>query len=241
MDTWLTAALASLEAIGAWRYLVAFVGMFCETSLLIGLVVPGDTIVLITATANKDGVDWLLLVLTVIAGSLAGESLGYALGSWFGDRLRAGRLGRRIGEDQWLRAERWLDRRGGVAIFVSRFLPVLHALVPVTVGAGEMPYRRFLAWTAPACTLWALIYVSVGTAAGTSYRALSGTLHFASWVLLGVMLVFLVAVAFGKRLLHRFERRDTGVEADAVADATDEADPAVTTNEAGADRRPPRP
>ncbi|HEY8319111.1 MAG TPA: DedA family protein [Amnibacterium sp.] len=236
VDQWLTAALASLEAIGAWRYLVAFVGMFCETSLLIGLIVPGDTIVLITATANKDGVEWLLLLLSVIAGSLAGESVGYALGAWFGDRLRAGRLGQRIGEEHWLRAERWLDQRGGVAIFVSRFLPVLHAVVPVTVGAGEMPYRRFLAWTAPACTLWALIYVSVGTVAGTSYRALSGTLHFASWILLGVMLVFLLAVAFGKRLLHRFEHHETRVDKTRV-----EAAEAGTTNEAGADRRPPRP
>ena len=85
--------------------------------------------------------------------------------------------------------------------------------------------------TAPACTLWAIIYVSVGTLAGTSYRALSGTLHFASWILLGVLLVFLLAVAFGKRLLHRFERRETRVE----------ADEAVTTNEAGADRHLPRP
>jgi len=224
VDSWLTAALAGLEAIGAWRYLVAFLGMFCETSLFVGLVVPGDTIVLVTATANRGFVEWLLLLLVVIGGSLAGESVGYALGAWFGDRLKVSRLGRRIGEHQWERAERWLQRRGGVAIFVSRFLPVLHALVPVTVGAGDLPYRRFLAWTAPACTLWALIYVSVGTAAGTSYRMLSGTLHFASWLLLGVIVVFLVAVALGKRLVHRFERRDN----------------AETRSGAGADARPPR-
>lgn len=230
MDAWLTAALAGLEAIGAWRYLVAFVGMFCETSLFVGLVVPGDTIVLVTATANKGAVEWLLLLLVVIAGSLLGESVGYALGAWFGDRLRASRLGQRIGEQHWLRAERWLSRRGGLAIFVSRFLPVLHALVPVTVGASDVPYRRFLAWTAPACTLWALIYVSVGTAAGTSYRALSGTLHFASWILLGALVVFLVAIALGKRLLHRFERRETRME-----------DPVETPDGAGADARPPRP
>ena len=230
MDAWLTAMLASLEAIGAWRYLVAFVGMFCETSLFIGLVVPGDSVVLVTATANKGFVEWLLLVLTVIAGSLAGESVGYAIGAWFGDRLRASRLGQRIGERQWLRAERWLNRRGGVAIFVSRFLPLLHALVPVTVGASDVPYRRFLAWTAPACTLWAAIYVSVGTAAGSSYRALSGTLHFASWILLGAFVVFLIAVAFGKRLLRRYERRETRM---------DEAP--ERTDEAAADARPPRP
>ncbi len=228
VDAWLTALLASLEAIGAWRYLVAFGGMFCETSLFLGLVVPGDSLVLLTATANRGFLQWLLLLLAVITGSLAGESVGYAIGAWFGDRLRASRLGQRIGEHQWLRAERWLNRRGGAAIFISRFLPVLHALVPVTVGASDVPYRRFIAWTAPACALWALIYVSVGTAAGSSYRALSGTLHFASWILLGALVVFLLAIALGKRLLHRFARREMRVE-----------EPA-TTNGAGADARPPR-
>jgi membrane-associated protein len=241
VDAWLTAALAGLEAIGAWRYLVAFVGMFCETSLFVGLVVPGDTIVLVTATANKGVLEWLLLLLVVIAGSLTGESVGYAIGAWFGDRLRASRLGQRIGEQHWLRAERWLSRRGGLAIFISRFLPILHALVPVTVGASDVPYRRFLAWTAPACTLWALIYVSVGTAAGTSYRALSGTLHFASWILLGALVVFLVAIALGKRLLHRFERRETRVEEPVAEEAADAEDAARTPDGAGADARPPRP
>lgn len=209
MDAWLTAALEGLAALGAWRYIVAFIGMFCETSLFIGLVVPGDTIVLFTSAANKSLGQWLLLLVAVIAGSLAGESVGYAIGHWFGPRLRAGRLGRRIGEPQWRRADVWLERRGGFAIFLSRFLPVLHALVPVTVGASEYPYRRFIAWTAPACVLWALIYVTVGTLAGSSYRALSGTLHFASWLLLGALVVFLLVIAFGKRLLHRFERRAT--------------------------------
>ncbi len=209
MDAWLTAALEGLAAIGAWRYLVAFVGMFCETSLFIGLVIPGDTIVLFTSAANDGLLEWLFLLVAVIVGSLAGESVGYAIGHWFGPRLRVSRLGRRIGEPQWVRADRWLERRGGLAVFLSRFLPVLHALVPVTVGASDFPYRRFLAWTAPACTLWALIYVTVGTLAGSSYRALSGTLHFASWLLFGALVVFLFVVAFGKRLLHRFERRTT--------------------------------
>ncbi|WP_375400652.1 DedA family protein [uncultured Amnibacterium sp.] len=209
MDAALTDALEAVAAIGAWRFVVAFVGMFAETSLFVGLLIPGDTLVLVTSTANHDALDWLLLLLAVIAGSLAGESVGYLIGAWFGPRLRTGRLGRRIGERQWLRAEHWVQRRGGVAILISRFLPVLHALVPVTTGMSEYPYRRFLAWTTPACVAWALLYVSVGTAAGRSFRELSGTLHFAGWIVLAVIVVFLVAVVMGKRLLHRFERRTT--------------------------------
>ena len=207
MDAYLTSLLEALASIGGWRFLVAFLGIFAETSLFIGLLIPGDTIVLFTSTANRTFLDWLLLLLTVLAGSLAGESLGYLIGAWFGPRLRASRLGARIGERNWVRAELWVTRRGGLAIFLSRFLPILHALVPVTVGMSEYPYRRFLAWTAPACLLWGLVYVSVGTAAGSSYRSLSQELHFAGWIFFGVLIAFLLLVWGGKKLLHRLERR----------------------------------
>lgn len=202
----MTALLEGLAGLGAWRYAVAFIGMFCETSLFIGLLIPGDTIVLFTATAGRDALDWVLLVLAVITGSLAGESVGFVIGRYFGPRLRMSRLGRRIGERHVLRAEAWLDRRGGVAILLSRFLPVMHALIPVTVGASHYPYRRFLAWTAPACVVWACLYVSVGQAAGASYEALAQDLHFAGWIVLGGIVVFFLAVWLGKRFLHRLER-----------------------------------
>lgn len=167
---------------------------------------PGDTIVLATATVTRGIADWLLLLLAVVSGSLGGETVGFVIGRFFGPRLRVSRLGRRLGERQVLRAEQWLERRGGVAIFISRFLPVMHALVPVTVGASHYPYRRFLGWTVPACVLWAAVYITVGTVAGTSYRALTRELHFAGWIVLGGVVVFLVAVVVGKRLLHRLER-----------------------------------
>ena len=77
-------------------------------------------------------------------------------------------LGQRLGEDNWTRAELYLRRRGGPAIFLSRFLPVLHSLVPLTVGMSGFSYRRFMAWTTPACTVWAIAYVGVGAAA--NYR-----------------------------------------------------------------------
>jgi membrane-associated protein len=206
LDAWLTTLLEGLAGLGAWRYAVAFIGMFCETSLFVGLVIPGDTIVLFTATAGRGPVEWVLLVLAVVSGSLAGETLGFVIGRFFGPRLRMSRIGRRIGEPHMLRAERWLDRRGGLAVFLSRFLPIMHALIPVTVGASSYPYRRFLAWTAPACVLWAAIYVSVGQAAGSSYRALAQELHFAGWLVLGGVVVFLLLAWLGKRLLHRLER-----------------------------------
>jgi len=189
------------------RTLIAGVGMFCETSILIGLIVPGDTIVIVASTGVASPVEYVALLVAVVAGSLAGESVGFALGRWFGHGIRHSRLGRRIGEANWERAERYVRRRGGPAVFVSRFLPVLHSLVPLTAGAGEMAYRRFMAWTAPACALWATLYVTFGALAAGSVRRLAGQIHVIGYIFVGVVVLFLVAVLVIRKLVERHQAR----------------------------------
>ncbi|HWH97082.1 MAG TPA: DedA family protein, partial [Pseudolysinimonas sp.] len=163
MLLWLLDLVRSVDP--AARTLLAGGGIFLETSLLVGLIVPGDTIVLVAATAVQTPVQYIALMVAVILGALGGESVGFALGRLFGPKIRDSRLGSRIGVRNWQRAANYVDRRGGIAVFVSRFLPVLHSLVPVTVGMSNMPYRRFIAWTTPACIVWAFAYVTFGSVA----------------------------------------------------------------------------
>lgn len=190
-----------------WRTLLAGLAIFLETTILAGLIVPGDTVVIVSATGVTSPLQFLALALTVIVGALCGESVGFYLGRWFGPRIRASRLGRRLGEKNWLRAERYLDRRGGIAVFLSRFLPVLHSLIPLTVGMSGMRYRTFMAWTAPACVLWSFAYVGVGAAAAGGYRELSDSLHYAGYLFVGAIVVFVLLVIAGKKLLNRAEAR----------------------------------
>ena len=189
------------------RIALAGLAMFLETSILVGLVVPGDTIVIVSSTAVESPLQYIALLLTVIVGSLAGESVGFALGRLFGPKLRASRLGQRIGRKHWHSAELYLERRGGLAVFISRFLPVLHALIPVTVGMSPMPFRRFMAWTAPACTIWAGLYVTVGTAVAGGYRSVSDQAHYAGYLFVGTIVLFLLLALGAKTLLHRSERK----------------------------------
>lgn len=189
------------------RTTLAGIAMFLETSILVGLVVPGDTIVIVASTAVSSTLGYWSLLVAVVGGSLAGESLGFALGRLFGHRLRASRLGSRIGGGHWVRAEVYLARRGGLAVFISRFLPVLHALIPLTVGMSQMTYRRFLAWTAPACTLWAFAYITVGTLAAGSYRTVGDKLHYAGYLFAAAMVLFLLLVVGIRTLLTRSQRK----------------------------------
>jgi membrane-associated protein len=223
---WLLDLVQSVDPV--LRTLLAGLGIFLETSVLVGLVVPGDTMVLVASTAVDGPVQYLSMVLVVIAGAIGGESVGFA-------------LGRKIGEHNWVRAENYLERRGGIAVFVSRFLPVLHSLIPLTVGMSTMTYRKFIAWTIPACVIWSTAYVTVGSVAAGTFRELSEKLHFAGYLFVGVIVVFLVAVLIVKKVLHRSEERHMTADVASDAVATPEAGAATMTDLSGAPRQRPLP
>jgi membrane-associated protein len=202
---WLLATVHSVDP--TLRVLLAGVAMLFETSILLGLIVPGDSVVLVAATAVSGPVEFVSLAVAVIVGSLAGESIGFWLGHFFGPRIRRSRLGQRIGEKNWVRAETYLERRGGIAVAISRFLPVLHSLVPVVVGTSAMRYRVFIAWTAPACAIWAITYISVGAFAAGSYRRLQGQLQGAGLIFVGIILLALIMIFLVRKAIERRESR----------------------------------
>jgi membrane protein DedA with SNARE-associated domain len=169
--TWLFNAVHSIEPL--MRDLIAFGAIFSETSLFLGLIVPGDSVVLITASSLQGIADFMGLMLFVILGSLAGESVGFYVGRVFGKRIRASWLGQKIGEKNWELGDAFVHKRGGVAVAISRFIPVLHSLVPVIAGMTKMTYRTFITWTVAACALWSGVYVSLGWIAGETWKRLA--------------------------------------------------------------------
>jgi membrane protein DedA with SNARE-associated domain len=204
----LTYILDSVQSVDpVLRTVLAGLAIMLETSILVGLIVPGDTVVIVASTAVGSPVEASFLIAAVIIGALIGESVGFALGRFFGPKIRQSRLGDRIGRKHWDQAERYLARRGGIAVFISRFLPVLHSLIPVTVGMSAMRYRTFMAWTVPATTIWSIAYVSVGALAAGSFRELLDQLHYAGYIFVGIVAGFAVLAIVAKKLLQRSQRR----------------------------------
>ena len=156
-----------------------------ETSVLIGLVVPGDTIVLVAVHRRRrrrrvpradvrrhrrraDRREHRLRARPVVRPAHPPLAAG------------AG-----IGEENWARAQRYLDRRGGPAVFISRFLPVLHSARSAHRGHEHDALPEVHGWTVPACVIWAFAYVTVGWLAAGSYRELSRELHWAGYLFVG--------------------------------------------------------
>jgi len=203
---WFLAGVGSVDPV--LRVGLAGLAIMLETSVLIGLVIPGDATVLVAASGVQSTTEYFVLIAVIIVGSLLGESIGFALGHTFGPAIQRSRMGRWIGHKNWRAAERFLEHRGGWAIFISRFLPVLHSLVPLTAGITGMEYRKFMMWTTPACFIWAGAYVTVGWTAKLTFDELSQSLHFAGYIFVGIIALFIAVMAILKKSLKRYTHHD---------------------------------
>ena len=184
----LTALLAGVG--GPWVYLL--IGLFAaaESAAFVGLLVPGETLMLLGGVLAATGqVELVGVVLVAVFGAVTGDQVGYTLGRSLGPSLRSGRAGRWIGHARWAVAEDFVARRGGPAVLLARWIGFLRAVVPAAAGAVGVPRATFLAWNAVGGAVWATTVVGAGFLAGASWPTLQRDLGAAGLVGGAVVLV----------------------------------------------------
>lgn len=198
---------------GPLVYAVIAALVFLEAAAFIGLVVPGETALLLGgALAAQGGVSvWLLFALTAV-GAVLGDSMGYWMGRRFGPRLERSRAGRWVGAERWRRADDLVARRGPGAVALGRWVGILRALVPPAAGMARMPYRRFLLANVLGGVGWVAGVLGLGFGAGGSVAAASSALGTLSAVGLTIAVGFVAVM--GIKALQR--RRSHTASPDAV-------------------------
>ena len=195
-----------LSTVDQWMVLLfTFLTSGIEMTFLAGLLVPGESVVMLAAALPDGPAGFAVVVLVGTAGALCGQMLGYAVGRVFGERLRGTRLGRRIGAERFDRAEAYLRERGAPALVAVRFVAVIHAVVPIVAGAVRMPFGRFLLWSGLGTALWVSAFATAG--ALTAGADATGGLGL---VLTAVGATCLGAVPFAARLVRRAFTRHGG-------------------------------
>ena len=140
-----------------------------ETSLFVGLLVPGEAALLLAVGVL--GARWAVpLFGAAVAANLIGQTGGYWLGRALGPGLRRSWAGRKIGEHRWAAAEAIVHGSGGRALITTRFVAVVHSVVPAVVGTLRLPFRRFLVLAATGAALWAAVLTAAAVALGEAAR-----------------------------------------------------------------------
>jgi membrane-associated protein len=194
------------EQVGGWLYLVAAGLAFAEAAILVGMVLPGETALLVAGYFCHEGVlDVRIMLPLAVAAAVGGDSVGYAFGRRFGPPLRASRLGGWVGEHRWDRVDGFLHRHGGKAVLLGRLTALLRALVPSMSGMARMRYRTFLIWNAAGGVLWAGACVWLGYAFAASLHTVE---RYATWAPLPLVVLVAVALVGNDIRRKRRERRE---------------------------------
>jgi len=181
-------------------YAAVFLFAFFESLPLLGLFVPGSTLIVGASILVPSGALSLApLLVAAITGSVAGDTASFAVGRYYGrDLLSLGPLARRselIG-----RARGFLDRHGGKGILLGRFTPPLRGIVPAVAGVTRIGWGRFLIAASVAAVGWAPAHIVPGALIGASLQLAGAvTARLAGFILLlllfGYLLIFAVRSA----------------------------------------------
>lgn len=138
-------------------YIGLFIIIFAETGLLVGFLLPGDTLLITTGLMiQQNRVDlniWWLIPLLIVA-AVVGDAVGYQIGKHSGPRIFRKEDGRFFRKDHLLRAKAFYERHGGKTIVIARFLAFIRTFAPTVAGAAEMPYRKFAVYNITGGVAW---------------------------------------------------------------------------------------
>lgn len=190
----------------AWGYWAVILGLFIEDA---GVPVPGETILIFSsfvAYQHHQLKLWLIIVCG-IAAATSGDNLGYWIGRKGGrPLLERWKHLMRVSSEDIAAGEDLLRRRGPVAIFFARFLPIMRIVAGPLAGVLRMEWRRFALFNFLGACTWVATIAGVGYAFGSRYGALENLLRRANVVLL--IVVLMGAAYLWKR--HRRQRRPAG-------------------------------
>ena len=151
-----TPNLSTLGAVAIYAVIWGFV--FAECGLLIGFLLPGDTMLfavgLVAATPGSD-VNLALLIAGTVVAAIAGNHVGFVLGRRYGRTWVEQRSSARA-RDHVRRAEGFYDRYGAIAVVVARWIPWVRTFTPVVAGAAAMDVRRFTVANVAGALPWAI-------------------------------------------------------------------------------------
>ena len=189
MATWIEGIVQSTGVLGI-AFLMLLENVFPP--------IPSEVIMPLAGySASQGDANIVLIIIAGIVGSLAGAYFWYLVGFWIGEeRLKnlADRFGRwmTVSREDIDKADDWFDTHGHKAVMVGRIIPTIRTLISVPAGLSEMPWKRFLIYSAIGTAVWTTGLALLGFWLGSQYERVGEWLDPISLGVVGLILVLYV-------------------------------------------------
>lgn len=188
-----------INGFGAFALIGVCAIVFAETGLLVGFLLPGDTLLVITGLLTFAGVIeidiWWVCLAIGFAAFLGGE-VGYLIGHKFGpkvfERKESGLFSRKNVE----RTNAFFERFGGLAVILARFVPILRTFVPVAAGVGHMNYKKYSLYNFIGAMIWGAGLTFFGFLIGYIPPVADFVREYIDVILLGAVTITLIPTVY---------------------------------------------
>jgi membrane-associated protein len=190
-----------IEGFGPWAILGVCLIIFAETGLLIGFLLPGDTLLVITGLLSFGPnrlihVDiWWVALAIGFAAFLGGEA-GYLIGRKAGPRIFERKETGLFSIANVKRTNAFFERFGGFAVILARFVPVVRTFAPIAAGVGHMNYRKYSVYNIIGAVIWAAGLTIGGYLLGYIPPVAHFVTHYIDVILLAAVVVTLIPTIY---------------------------------------------
>jgi len=155
--------------LSGWLGYAALFGIvFSETGLLVGLFLPGDSLLFtvgVVAGAGHLDIVWVNAVL--MCAAMMGDSTGYWLGRTTGPRIFNRPDSLLFKQEYITRTNAFYERYGGKTLIMARFVPIVRTFASYVAGVGQMRYLRFLPFSIGGGVGWVFSMTMLGYSLGS--------------------------------------------------------------------------
>ena len=139
--------LLSTGMSGWWGYALLTAIVFSETGLLVGFVLPGDSLLFtIGVVAGAGQLNILVIIVLLICACMIGDWCGYLLGRRAGPAIFKRPNSRFFKQEHLQRTHEFYEKYGGKTIIYAKFVPIIRTFAPFVAGVGRMRYSSFASY-----------------------------------------------------------------------------------------------
>lgn len=186
---------------GWWGYVLLASIVFAETGLLVGLFLPGDSLLFTVGVVCGAGqLDIVQICSLLVVASIAGDQSGYLLGHRTGPKIFSRKDSRFFKQHYVTQTREFYDKHGGKTLIYAKFVPIVRTFAPFMAGVGKMRYTKFVSYNIFGGIGWVVSMTLAGYYLGKIPLVRQ---HFEK------MVIGIVVLSVAPMLLHLIQRQLT--------------------------------